>query len=94
MKYLLKRPDSSDLTVDIRHGDKLRAEREMMARGFGTPQEASMTWLTLAAWRAAQRAELPVPDDFDEFANSIEDMVQDAAEGDAAPFPEAQHTAG
>lgn len=94
MKYVMLMADGTETEVDVRHGDKLRAEREMIARGFGTPKEASMSWLTLATWRAAQRAELDVADDFDAFANSLESIGEASDEDDAAPFPEEQHTAG
>lgn len=91
MLYLVIRPDTDDLEVDVRHGDKLRAEREMLARGLGTPKDAPMSWLSIAVWRGALRAGANVPDDFDAFVDTIEDIQQAGA--DAAPFP-TERTAG
>ena len=86
MKYIVIRPDSDNVEVDVRHGDKIRAEREMMARGYGTMKDNALTWLTLATWRACIREGLDVPADFDAFADSIEDIDR-AEEDDAVPFP-------
>ncbi len=92
MKRLIVRPELDDLEVDVRFGDRLRAEREMSARGWGSPQSNPLTWLTLATWRACLRENLDVPQDFDEFTDQISN-VKEIEGGDVAPFPEAQSTA-
>lgn len=89
MKYKTIAPDAPDLdglVIDVRHGDKLRAEREMMARGYGKAGEAPVTMLTIALHRAALRAELPVPADFDDFADSVDDFQRTETGNDADPF--------
>lgn len=91
MKRLIIRPDLDDLEVDIRFGDRLRAEREMSARGWGSPQSNPLTWLTLATWRACLREELDVPQDFDEFTDQISNF-REIEGGDVTPFPGAQST--
>lgn len=89
MKYTITRIDDDPIeNVEVRHGDRLRAEREMNARGFGAPKDNSLTWLTLVTWRAAKRAGHDLPDDFDTFVDTVDDIVQ-AEDTDAAPFPEA-----
>lgn len=93
MRYFLKSndPELDGLEIDVTLGDKLRAEREMTARGWGKMLDQQMTFLTLAIWRAALRAGLDVPDDFDTFATALDDFGR--IEGDdAAPFPPAAGT--
>lgn len=95
MKYRIICPDAPDLDgqeIDVRHGDKLRAEREMLARGYGKATEVPVTMLTLSLYRAARRAELPVPDDFEDFTYAIDDF-QRLEDTDAAPFPKGATTA-
>lgn len=92
MKYIVTRPEHGDLEIDVRQGHKLRAEREMFARGWGSPSSLSGTWLMLAFWYAARAAGEDIPDDFDDFADQIDDLRQ--IEGtDAAPFPKEADTA-
>ena len=91
MKYIVNRPGDTTIEVDVRLGDRLRAEREMIARGWGTPQDSPQSWLTLAIFRAALRDKLDIPDDFDDFADTIENFEQ--AEIDAVPFDKAPTTA-
>lgn len=86
MKNIITRTDAEDLEVDVRLGDKIRAEREMVARGYGTPKDNAMTWLALATWRACIREDLDAPADFDEFIDSIDDIAR-AEETDVDPFP-------
>lgn len=86
MKNIITRAGAEDLEVDVRLGDKIRAEREMVARGYGTMKDNAMTWLALAAWRACIREGLDVPADFDEFIDSIDDIGRDE-ETDVDPFP-------
>lgn len=86
MKNIITRTDAEDLEVDVSLGDKIRAEREMVARGYGTMKDNAMTWMALATWRACIREGLDVPADFDDFIDSIDDIR--AVKGtDAAPFP-------
>lgn len=91
MKRLIIRPDFDDIEVDVRFGDRLRAEREMSARGWGSPQSNPLTWLTLATWRACLREKADVPQDFDEFTDQIA-KFQEVDGGDVDPFPEAPTT--
>lgn len=87
MKMIITPISGEDMTVDVRHGDKLRAERTMLAKGYGTATTAPGTWLSLAVHAAARRAGLDVPEDFDDFTDSIDDIKQAPAdEVDAAPF--------
>lgn len=86
MKNIITRTDGDDIEVDVRLGDKIRAEREMVARGYGTMKDNAMTWLALATWRACIREGLDVPADFDEFIDSIDDIGRDKGT-DADPFP-------
>lgn len=95
MKYSTVAPDNADLdglVIDVRHGDKIRAEREMVARGYGKAGDVPITMLTIAIHRAALRAGLPVPKDFDDFANGIDDFER-VEDTDAAPFPRGASTA-
>lgn len=91
MKYMVHRVDTDAIEVDVRLGDKLRAEREMIARGWGSPADAPQSWLTIAIFRAALREGLDVPDNFDDFVDSVEKTTP--VEVEAVPFDGA-HTTG
>ena len=86
MKNIITRIDAEDIEVDVSLGDKIRAEREMVARGYGTMKDNAMTWMALATWRACIRQGLDVPADFDDFIDSIDDLGRDKG-ADVDPFP-------
>ena len=41
--------------VEVRLGDRLRAERTMIAKGYGNPTQGPSTWMALATYAAAVR---------------------------------------
>lgn len=88
--------DGTEQEVTVRYGDRLRAEREMTARGFGTPAQAAGTWLSVATHRAALRdglTDIQDPEEwFDMLDNIITPDAEETEEGDNAPFEKGHST--
>lgn len=75
--------------VDIKLGDKMRAEQEMQARGLGRPGDSPVGWLTLAAWRAGLRADnerISKFETFDDFTNAVENLTPGDEGDETDPF--------
>lgn len=81
--------------VEVRLGDRLRAERTMMAKGYGNPTQGPSTWMALATYGAAVREGKAVATDFEEWADGLDDMSQVDADDDVdtESFPGAPSTA-
>ena len=74
--------------VEVRLGDRLRAERTMIAKGYGNPTQGPSTWMALATYAAAVRESKAVATDFEEWADGLDDLTQvDADEADTESFP-------
>lgn len=88
MIYNLIFPDGVE-KVDIKLGDKMRAEQEMQARGLGRPSDSPVGWLTLAAWRSALRTKndrVAKFETFEDFTNAVENLTAADEGDDTDPF--------
>ena len=85
MKFRVHRIDADDLDVDVRHGDRLRTERFMSDRGLGGPKDSPLAMLTSNVFYAAKRQGADIPDNYDDFADTIDDISK-IGDDDVAPF--------
>lgn len=69
-------------TVEVRLGDRLRAERMMMAKGYGNPTQGPSTWLALATHGASIREGKAIEPDFEDWADGLDDLIQVDNEAD------------
>lgn len=91
MKFRVHRIDADDLDVDVRHGDRLRTERFMSERGLGGPKDSPLAMLTANTFYAAKRQGADIPDTYDDFADTIDDISK-IGDDDVAPFSPAPTT--
>lgn len=76
-------PSTGDTyTVEVRLGDRLRAERMMLAKGYGNPTQGPSTWLALATHGASIREGKAIEPDFEDWADTLDDLIQVDDEND------------
>lgn len=88
--------NGDEYTVELRLGDRLRAERMMMAKGYGNPTQGPSTWLALATHGASIREGKAIEPDFEDWADGLDDLTQvdgeSQAEEEVKSFPPAPST--